>query len=256
MNFTLEQLATGSKLLGPYMGNPRAKTDAPAGRARAIMSAAYQTVQGLSVQMPLIEQIKDSDLSPEGLVKAKEDRLAMLLAVTAQRIRSLGDHLVDAVKDAETAAAPFRPIRDDENLAQLARTDQAWNNTIRPQLDAGKDWDLIINTLDHDGIIATQRFAPGHEAGKRGRNSQHEVPVVLAGIKTMSDRRVIALAPEGAARDALTEAADVAHVAEVAVDALASLASVDGPRNVMGAAISVKRATYEVGAQPGAQPGA
>jgi hypothetical protein len=105
-------------------------------------------------------------------------------------------------------------------------------------------------TLDTDGILAAQRFAPGYEAAKRSRFDQHEVPDVLAGIQRMSDRRLAEVAPEGPARDALKQEAQVARYSEVAESNMRALEGVGGARDVVSASISVKHNTYAVGAQP------
>jgi hypothetical protein len=116
-----------------------------------------------------------------------------------------------ALNAADKAADEFRPHLDVESTSQLMRTDQAWNNTIRPALEQGKKWEEIIPTVDADGLLAIERFAEGHESRIRDRFTQWEVPSVLAGIKNMIAKRVVEVAPSGA-REALAEHHDVSRV--------------------------------------------
>lgn len=243
-----QQVEETSRRLGAFF--PQPTSTSPAARARDAVTAIYQTSQGLDSMLRLAATFEDSNLSPEGLTNAREEQSALLLAATTGRMAMVATHIEDAAREAEAAAAPFRPVLDPNSLAQLTRTDQAWNNTIRPQLEAGKGWDQIVQTLDHDGILAAQRFAPGYEAGKRSRNDQHEVPSVLEGIQRMSEQRVVDTAPVGPAREALSEVVEVSRLSQAASVSIGALSTVQGTRDLAAASIAVKRATFAVDAQP------
>lgn len=236
--------------LGRFTDNPPAVSNTPSGRAKAVVTGLYETSEGLSRALPAIATFEDPKLSAEGLAEARATRQLALQSAVAERVEHLTVHLAEAVRTAEAAAAPHRPIFNPEDVAQLTRTDQAWNNSIKPQLDAGRGWDEIIGTLDVDGLLAVQRFAATHEASKRSRFEQGEVPSVLVGIARMSDARLAEAAPSEEGRDALREAHDVNRLAETAQSNMQTLLGVSGQRDLIDATMAVKRATFAVGAQP------
>lgn len=248
------ELALASQKLGRFQSNPRAVSNEPSGRAKSIVTSLYQTMEGLTRQLPGEARYEDANLSPEGLQEARAERVQLMRDAVAARIEILQPHLDTAVKDATAAAEQYKPQLDLNDVAQLTRTAQAWENAIKPQLAAGKDWDQIIPTLDHDGLLAAERFAPGHEAAKRDRFSQHEVPSVLEGIARMSAHRVVEAAPEGPARDALVQEAKVIRYADAAKRSVQALTAVTGTSDLIPASIAVKSATFQVGAQPVAEP--
>jgi len=235
--------------LGSFTSNPTSVSNTASGRASAVVTGLYETSVGLSRAIPTIEKFADPNLSDEGLAEARAGLQLALKSAVRERVEHLTTHLDDAVRAAEAAAAPYRPVLDAESVAQLTRTDQAWNNSIRPQLEAGKNWDDIIPTLDVDALLAVQRFAPTHEAGKRTRFDQNEVPSVLAGVQRMIESRLADAVPSEEGRAALREAREVSKFAETATANMRTLLSVDGPNDLISATLSVKRATFDVGAQ-------
>ncbi|MGV8912482.1 MAG: hypothetical protein ACOH14_07690 [Rhodoglobus sp.] len=238
--------------LGGFTMDPTSVSNTASGRARAVVTGLYETSEGLSRALPSVANYSDPKLSDEGIAEARATRQAALQSAVQERVEHLSIHLAEAVRTAEAAAAPHRPVLDSESVAQLTRTDQAWNNSIRPLLEAGKNWDEIVPILDVDGLLAVQRFAPTHEAGKRSRFEQDEVPGVLAGINRMSESRLVDVLPSEDGRKVLRELRDVTIIADAANNSMASLAGVTGERDVMSSTLFIKRATFAVGAQPGA----
>jgi hypothetical protein len=252
-------LGEASFHLGRYTGNPAAVANDHAGRAKAVVTGLYETTLGVARALDQASKFSDPDLSPEGLAEARSERRKAVFEAVNGRIESLAPHLDAAYRGANATADPYRPKFNPDDVAQAVRTDQAWARAVQPQLDQGKGWDQIIPTLDHDGLLAVERFAPGHEVAKRGRFEQHEVPSSLEGIKRMSERRVLESAPEGPAREALKGFDDVRKYRDAALASIAALngvseAGTSAPSRinemVTTAQIHVKRAAFEVGAQP------
>jgi hypothetical protein len=252
--------------LGPYQSNPRAVANDNAGRARAVVTSLYDTTMGIARALDQANRYTDPSLTPEGLAEARAERRAAVFKAVDSRLEGLLPHLDTAFTEADEAAAAFRPTFNPDDVAQAVRTDQAWARNVQPQLDKGKGWDQIIPNLDHDGLLAVERFAPGYESASRDRFTQHEIPASLAGIKTMSERRVLESAPEGPAREALAAFTEVQSYRAAAYATAATLgevgkmdatnpASVDSTLTV--AQIGIKRSTFAVGAQPvAAEPAA
>ncbi|WP_309617698.1 hypothetical protein [Salinibacterium sp.] len=253
------QIGEASFHLGKYTSEPAlVATDNP-GRIRAVVTGLYETTAGIARALEQASNFKDDSLTPEGLADARSDRRAAVFGAVSARIEALSPHIDQSFKAAEKAAEPFWPKFDPENVAQAVRTDQSWARLIQPQLDKGKGWDEIIPTLDHDGLLAVERFAPGHEAASRSRFDQHEVPSSLEGIKRQIEHRVIAAAPEGPARDALQALADAHSAREVALGTIQALYGVEEANGsspsrlgetLTMAQIQIKRATFDIGAQP------
>lgn len=231
-------------------------------RARSVVSALLSTSAGLNAALAEARRYEDPNLSPEGLTEERAARGKTLAAAIQRRITTFSEPLTHALTDAEKAADAFRPKLDPTDIAQGNRIATAWQLTVKPLLDVGKAWDDIISTLDHDGLLAVQRFAPAHEAGKRDKFTQHEVPAVLEGIARMTDKRVIASAPEGPAREALQEYETVRRTHEAAQNSIAALTMIakstaEGndyrlKEDLPLATMAVRREAFAVGANPSA----
>lgn len=236
---------------------PRTPDGSPLGKARAAVTDVYLTANNLLPAFNGIRSYKDPSLTVEEQAAEREGQLAAVHKALARRSDDATERSSNALAAADAEAAKYRPTLDANDMAQMMRTDQAWNNTIRPQLEKGKSWDQILPSLDADGLLAVQRFAPGHEAAARSRFDQHEVPAVVAGIQRMAGKRMIDIAPDGPAKDALKQHAEVQRVHDV-VTAAAShfkgLSTVAGlPTNdiVAGLQTGIKSAAFNAGAQLG-----
>ena len=243
------KLTAANLELGPFVKNPASIANSPSGRAHAVVTSLYQTTEGLMRALPAAASVRDDSLSPAGLQAERTSRVEYLIEAVKVRVENSMRSIEDALRVADTAAAKHRPTFDPENFAQVTRTDQAWNNSIKPQLEAGKSWDQIIPTLDYDGLLAAKRFAPAHEAGTRGRRDQEQVPSVLAGMEALIEARIIGAAPSENARAAFVEARETAKYAAAARTIADLLLSVDGIRNLSTVSIAAKRVAFQVGAQ-------
>lgn len=221
-------------------------------RARQTVADLLAVSETLGREFSSIRTHSDPNLSPEGLQAARDAMKDALRGRVTQTARSAVEVVGTALSEAEKAAAPFRPTYNPADVAQLTRTEQAWRIAIQPQLEAGKQWPEIIATLDHDGLLAVQRFAPQHEAAKRDRFSQNEVPAVIANLQRLTDARVVETAPEGPARDAMRELVDVRRLSDAAVNSAAALSRVESERDVVGVSVAVKREAFAAGANPAA----
>lgn len=171
----------------------------PGIRAHSAAHGAYKVAEQYLNHLPRAKQIRPDDIAPEQLDELRTGLVGKLKESALAPFTAALDGYIDTVERATAAAAkaaePFRPVLDPESTAQMVRTDQAWNNSIKPMLDAGKQWPEIIDTLDTDGVLAVKRFAAGHEAGKRDQFHQHEVPQEVSAIEEGLSRRVEAIAP-------------------------------------------------------------
>lgn len=225
-------------------------------RARDEMARLLTFSTGLPAEFDQIDAFRDEKLTPETLDAAKIAMREATVSRIAQTVRAANETASTALAAADKAAEPYRPKFDPESVAQATRTAQAWEMIVRPQLDAGKEWPEVIATLDADGLLAVERFAPSIESAKRDRFTQHEVPAVLEGIRELTDRRVIHTAPEGPARDAMRELVDVRQLHSSIMRSTTALSAVQGKRDVVGASVAVKRAATDAGATPAAMQAA
>ncbi len=226
------------------------------GRARDEMARLLKFATDLPAEFDEIESHRDEKLTPDALNAAKVAMREATVSRIGQTARAATEVAGTALTEADKAADPYRPKYDADNVAQVTRTAQSWESIIKPQLIAGKEWSEIIPTLDHDGLLAVGRFAEVNEMAKRTQLERHEVPAVLAGLRELTDRRVIEIAPEGPARDAMRELVDVRQLHSSIVRSATALASVQGKRDVVGASVAVKRAAQDAGATPAAMQAA
>ncbi|MFF2387832.1 hypothetical protein [Agromyces sp. NPDC058104] len=235
----------------PRGGAPTLTHSRPGLRARSAAHAAYKAAEQHVQNVVAASKYTSDDIAAEVLPDLRAGLTDRLKNDLADQFTNPGDGLrrqAERARDeADRAAEKYRPRLDPDSTSQLARTDQAWNNTIRPALEDGKGWDQIIPTLDVDGLLAVERFAPGYEARTRDRFHQHEVPASLAGIKAMSERRLPdALPAEG--RAALREHADTVRALEF-IDTVMRWSADATPREAVAVEIGLKRGAFAIGAQ-------
>ncbi|KAA9133712.1 hypothetical protein [Microbacterium caowuchunii] len=220
-------------------------------RARSVAHAVFTLGQRHLSNLQAAARHEDADIAPELLQELRTELTKTLQAQAAAMFDDPSDGLrrqaERALAAADTAAAPYRPRLDPESSTQMLRTAQAWEHAVQPSLEAGKPWDQIIPTLDTDGLLAVERFAPAHEARIRDVHHQHEVPEVLSNIAAASARRVAEIAPaEG--RAAFKDLEIAADAAGYAFGIMAQLRQSNG-RDAVGLSITITRQAYAVGAQ-------
>lgn len=233
----------------PLQVPPRLTTSRAGLTARSVAHAVLVAGRQHTANLKAAASYTHPDVAPEVLPELRKELTKALQA----RMRNLFDDALDGFKRegeraldaADKVADAFRPHLDSESTSQLMRTDQAWNNTIRPALEQGKKWDEIIPTVDADGLLAIERFAEGHESRIRDRFTQSEVPSAVAGIKNMTARRVLEVAPaEG--REALAEHQDVSRLMAF-VGQARELLVYAGARDAVGVEIGLNRAGTNLG---------
>ena len=234
----------------PAAGGTILDTARPGLRGRAAAHAAYNAARQHLTHLGAARQLQDAEIAPDLIPELRTEVAAALHRRTnAQFNDPASGYVRVAERAADTAAQAadrYRPRLDPESATQAIRTDQAWNNHVRPMLDAGKQWAEIVPTLDADGLLAVERFAPGHEARIRDRFHQDEVPAVLDGIKTMAERRLVDIAPpEG--REALREAQD-AEASRDYVRTVGEWMKNASPRDAVTVSIGLTQGAYRVGA--------
>lgn len=218
-------------------------------RTREVARELLSLAETLPNEYRAVRNHSDDNLSPEGLQAAREAMAESIRNRVTQTARTAAETAGTALTEATKAAARYRPAYDPSDVAQLTRTEQAWRMAIQPQLDAGKQWPEIIANLDHDGLLAVQRFAPQYEMAKRDRFTQHEVPAVVENLQRLTDKRVVESAPEGPARDAMRELVEVRELHEATVRSAAWMAEAT-ERDAVNLSINVKRELFAAGANP------
>ncbi|WP_100811967.1 MULTISPECIES: hypothetical protein [unclassified Microbacterium] len=247
--------------IDPYLVNRAAQTfplhvpdtltqSRPGLRAKSVAHAAFKAAQQHLTNISTAARYEHPEVAPDVTPELRAGVTANLRSRVVDAFESplgLIRQAERALEEANKAAEPHRLKLNPESTSQLIRTDQAWNNHIKPMLDAGKGWDEIIPTLDADGVLAAQRFAPAHESNARDRFHQHEVPAVVDGIRAMAERRAVDIAPPEA-REILREAQDVAAVVEYTRNMARWTAEADY-RNATSYTIGITRSAFQVGAQ-------
>lgn len=171
----------------------------------------WGVVEGFAGAMRTAASFEDNRLTREARdqQRVRLRDAAREAAVTAAT--AIWQEAHEAALRAEDAAAPHRPHLQPDDVAQLARSADAWQFNILPQLEAGKQWGQIIPTIGHDDAIAIERFAPSYL--RAHTKMPHEVDAQLNLIAAGVQQRHadIATTPEG--REAIRAAARAAHTA-------------------------------------------
>ncbi len=242
MSTTLE--AAAKKF--PLKGHPVLTNSGPAAKAKTVLASVAEHAASYADNVPNIQGYVDPDLTPQAQSEFRDNLLAAHHDDLSSRFAGLRTHLDNADAEAAAAAAPHKPVLNPNDQAQLARTDQAWNNVIRPQLDKGKSLEDMISVADDDGLLAIQRFAPSLVASDTPTGQQYKVPGILANLKALSDRRVVEKAT-GDAKAALDEEVATRNLSGAARQGMAAVENA-APRDVRTAALGVKRSAYAAGA--------
>lgn len=233
----------------PAGGATTLTTARPGLRARSASHAAFKAAEQHVQNVTALRTFTDPNLNDAAVTELRGELHKSLRQRTSAQF---SDPLSGYVRTAERAAAAaaeaadrVRPKLDPESSAQALRTDQAWRNHIEPMLEAGKRWDQIIPTLDNDGLLAVERFAPGREARIRDAFHQHEVPAELAEIRAAAARRAIEVAPPEA-RELLMEERD----AQTALEFVRTVSSwIENESDPVAVSIGLKNTAFRVGAQ-------
>lgn len=232
----------------PLKAYPVLTNSGPAAKARSVLASVHEHSASYADNLPNIQSYVDPDLTPRAQSEFRDNLLAAHHDDLSSRFDELRGHLDAAGAEAASAAAPYKPVLDPNDQAQLARTDQAWNNVIRPQLDKGKSLEDMTSVADDDGLLAIQRFAPSLVASDTPTGQQYRVPGILANLKSLADRRVVDKAT-GDAKSALDEEVATRRLSGAARQGMAAVENA-APRDVATAAMGVKRAAYAAGATP------
>lgn len=220
----------------------------PAAKARSVLSSASEIAASYADNVPNILGYIDFDLTPRAQSEFRDNLMAVQHDSVSAAFNTLRGYLNDATTEAGKAAAPYKPVLNLNDAVQVARTDQAWNNVIRPQLDAGKSLEDMIHVADPDQLLAIQRFAPALVASSEPTLTQYRVPEILANLQTLSVQRVVDSAT-GNAKAALDEEVTTRAYAEAARTGMTQVEQAR-PKDVMQASIGLKRAAHSAGAGP------
>jgi hypothetical protein len=232
----------------PLKTYPILTNSGPAAKAKSALASAHETATSFADNVPNIIGYKDPDLTPQANSQFQDDLMDAHHESVTSKFNTVRGHLNDATTEAAKAAAPHKPVLDLNDANQLARTDQAWNNVIRPQLDAGKSLEDMINVADADQLLAIQRFAPAKVASDEPPLTKYRVPGILANLQTLSDQRVVDSAT-GDAKSAIDQEVETRGYANAAHAGMAQIEQAR-PKDVLQATMGIKRSANALKATP------
>jgi hypothetical protein len=215
--------------------------------ARKATTQIYRLAENLGTRVRAVQAFNDPNLSAEGLERRRAEMLAKSTESAQARAAFILKIATDGKAFAESQVDSLRPKVDPENVAQLTRSAQAWEMTIKPLRDAGKSWFEIADVLDADGLLALNRFA---EQSIRLSESKADAQVILANLQRAADKRLAEVHPDPQARVAFKEAEEARQYASV-VETVAN--QLGGVRNMAMAAsvmITAKHLIHPLGTAP------
>lgn len=195
----------------------RSRFAAEAAQARDAFRELADALADARPAMQSAETFTDQRLTADAQQTERTTRQQSVSVALAEKAQTTIDAITRYARRASTRAATARPRLDTTDAAQLTRTAQAWQFTVVPQLDAGRPWTDIIPTLDEDGLLAIERFAPSWFAANRNPFERDaELQVTLDGARaryvdvvTDLDARA-ALRTERVVNEILNEATNLA----------------------------------------------
>lgn len=106
--------------------------------------------------------IDDPSLTFEGKQRKRDELRTEAKREAVAKATEIYSRFDARARDAFQAAEQHRPVFDQNNLAQLTRTRDAWEMNILPQLQSGRDWSFIMQHINRDDALAIERFAPSY----------------------------------------------------------------------------------------------
>lgn len=161
---------------------------------------------------------QDSDLTAEALLRQRRERFDAVRAAAIHDIAEVQAEIETVAEKAAAVAAPLRPVFHPDDVAELTRSADAWQFGILPQLNGGRHWGEVIESISSlDEAVAIERFAGPYV---RSTNKPREAEQILADIAAGVHARHADLAPSSEARATILAANDAAALVN-AVDSVA-----------------------------------
>jgi hypothetical protein len=214
--------------------------------AREAATYAARLAQNVQTRIAAHRALTDPDLTPEGLDKRRAELSEASLASARRKAAALLKAASDGRAFVDSQVEGVRPKFDPNDVAQLVRTQQAWDNTIKPQLADGKSLSDIAASADMDGVMALLRFGPQQV----NLTKDVDRDTMAQNLRTSIDQRLAAIHPDESARRFFSDAAE-ARAFEDTVSLVANgLDHVRTPADLVGITIGVKQALVPRGAMP------
>ena len=174
-----------------------------------------------------------------------------MLAKSKQSAQARAERILKIATDgrefAESKVASLRPVIDPDNVAQLTRSAQAWEMTIKPLRDQGKSWFEIAEVLDADGLLALGRFA---EQTIRLTETKHDAPIILGNLQRAADKRLTDVHPDEDARIAFKEAEEARQYEHTVASVALQVGSVKNAAQAASVMITAKHLIHPLGTVP------
>lgn len=219
--------------------------------SRKAATDSYRLLQNLITRVHAANTFHDKDLTPEGLQNARTERLNKSRTVAAAKAQKLIQTAQDGVEFTDSKIDKFRPQVDPENVAQLTRSAQAWEMTVKPLRDQGKSWFEIMEVLDVDGLMAMDRFA---EQTIRLTEAKQDAEIILHNLRDATDRRLAEVHPSEEARTAFAEATEAKELSGIVQSIAGSVESVRNQSTGAVATINATRRLHPTGLTPSGPP--
>lgn len=228
-------------------------TSGPAGaeslKARGLVIDLLNVLTAAPGQVQESEQYTDPRLNAKALGDERKTRTKTTFADLSTQAAGIVSQLATLEAKASARADRVIPSIDLNDAAQLTRTAQAWEYVILPQLkhDVKPDWATIIASLDADGLLALQRFAPSWIKADNSNNptqGEAEIQAVMDGVRA-SIANALADPTE---RTIVTNADDCTTYLTIARQLAAGLSSAANSRDMILLTGQVQTAAFRIGA--------
>jgi hypothetical protein len=142
--------------------SPKVEAGAESIKARALLVELLNLALSAPQAITESQKFTNPDLNPPALTAARLERFNTTNADLQKRTAAIVAQTDALATKTSAQAQAVWPVLDPTDTAQLARTAQAWQFNILPNLTPGTwpIWSTIVDNLDVDGLIALERFAP------------------------------------------------------------------------------------------------
>lgn len=202
----------------------------------------YRVIRNYQTRLAAARAYQNDALTPDGLSQARGDLAERSRQDAAAKAARLLQTARDGLAFAQSRLDAVRPKLDPNDVAQLTRTQQAWQMIIQPMRDAGKSWFDIAKVADQDVMLALQRF--GEQRIKL--DDPVDAPLIIGNLRTALDRRLAEIHPDPDARQLFADARAAGDHEGIA-EYLANAADSRRPEQLVGAIIGAKQAAHQRG---------
>lgn len=180
---------------------------------------------------------QDNTLTADALQDARESIRDQARTAALEQTSRIAGELADLSTTLSTEADTHRPHLDPDNVPELTRTTDAWQNNILPQLHAGRTWGDILPHITRDEALAIERFAPAWVRANTKMPSEAESQLNEINYGVWQRHADIATTSEG--RDTINAATISDEAASTAASINSTIATVRDSSALSAARISI-----------------